>query len=286
MKHDWRKFLRWKLWHLHPIPALLLAAVSGAGVIWIFVTHREESIAAYPIYTLAAYALTVLCIAIPKAVKGLRHFARTNPFVKPLVEDPNKRFLLGLFREQIVNFLYGGFKTVYGLVIGSWWTWADGLYNFVQGIIQLLQLTLHRKHLPVEGQWKSYRFCGYLILVMHLTMTGLVFMMIHQGQVEEYPGFMIFVIAAFTFYKLITAVIDVVKDRRHSSPVDASVYLLDLTQALFDIFSLQAAMLQIFGDGTIDVKLMNTLTGGAVCLLVLGTGVYMIRRANRELKKM
>lgn len=284
--NGWKRFAAWKLWHPHPVLALLLAVLSGGAVIWVFVTGRDMSVAAYPIYGLAAYALTVAVIAVPKTVRWISHTMRTNRFLKPLAEDANKRFLLDLFREQIVNFLYGGFKTVYGILIGSWWTWADGLYNFVQGVIQLLQLTQHRRHLSVEKQWKSYRFIGGLILLLHLTMTGLVFMMIHQDQAEGYPGFLIFAIAAFAFYKLIFAVIDVAKDRKHTSPVDASVRLLDLTQALFAMFSLQAAMIRAFDDGTLDVKLMNSMTGGAVCLLVLGMGIYMIRRANRELKKM
>lgn len=282
----WKTFARWKFWHPHPVISLLLAALSGGLVIWVFLSGRETSFLAYPIYCLAAYALTVLVIAIPKLVKQIDKTIHTNKMIKPLVEDENKRFLLGLFGEQVINFFYGGFKVVSGCLIGSWWTWADGLYNFVQGVIQLLQLSQHRKHLSVEKQWKRYRFSGYLILLVHLTMTGLVFMMIHQNQAEEYPGFMIFAIAAFAFYKLITAVVDVARDRKHASPVDSSVYLLDLTQALFSLFSLQVAMIHAFDDGSMNVKLMNSMTGGIVCLLVLGTGIYMIRRANRELKKM
>lgn len=280
----WKAFARWKLWHPHPVLSLLLAVLSGGLVIWVFVSGRENSFLAYPIYCLAAYALTVLVIATPKMVKWINHTAHTNKLIRPLMEDKNKRFLLGLFWEQAVNFLYGGFKTVYGLLLGSWWTAADGLYNFVQGVIQLLQLAQHRKHLSVEKQWKRYRFSGYLILLVHLTMTGLVFMMIHQGQAEEYPGFLIFAIAAFAFYKLITSIVDVAKDRKHVSPVDSSVYLLDLAQALFSLFSLQVALIHAFDDGSLNVKLMNSLTGGAVCLLVLGMGIYMILRANRELK--
>lgn len=282
----WKAFARWKIWHPHPVISLLLAILSGGLVIWIFVSGKENSFLAYPIYCLAAYALTVLVIAAPKMVKWIHHTAHTNKWVKPLVEDENKRFLLGLFGEQVINFFYGGFKVVSGFFMGSWWTWADGLYNFVQGVIQLLQLAQHRKHLSAHEQWKRYRFCGFLILLVHLTMTGLVFMMIHQNQAEEYPGFMIFAIAAFAFYKLITAVVDVARDRRHASPVDSSVYLLDLTQALFSLFSLQVAMIHAFDDGSMNVRLINSMTGGIVCLLVLGTGIYMIRRANRELKNL
>ena len=281
----WKAFARWKGWYPHPVVTLLLAVIAAAGLAGVFWCGLEESFLAYGVYCLAAYALTVLVIGVPKLVQWVQEKVLKHKLVRPLVEDKNKRFLLGLLREEVVNLFYGIFKTVSGLWLGVAWVWADGLYNLVQGIIQLGQLTLHRKHLPVEKQWKSYRLCGGMILLLHLTMTGLVFMMIHRGQAEEYPGFLIFATAAFTFYKLISSFVDVAKDRKHVSPVDSSVRMLDLTQALFSLFSLQVALLHAFDDGSVDAKLMNSLTGGAVCLLVMGTGIYMIRRANRELKK-
>lgn len=282
----WKAFARWKCWNPHPVVTLLLCTISGIGLVWIFSGGRETRFYAYPIYCIAAYAVTVLCVGIPRIVRWIREAVLDHKLIRPLVEDESKRFMLDLFREQIINFGYGLFKTISGILLGVAWVWADGLYNLVQGIIQLAQITLHRKHLPVEKQWKSYRITGWMILLVHLTMTGLVFMMIHQGQAEEYPGYMIFATAAFAFYKLITAFIDVARDRKHASPVDSSVYLLDLTQALFSLFSLQVAMIHAFDDGTLNAMLMNSATGGAVCLLVMGTGVYMIRRAGRELKKL
>lgn len=282
----WRAFARWKIWHPHPALILLLSVLAGAALTWIFAKGKETSFLAYPVYCVSAYAVTVLALGIPKIIDWVKNKVLTNAYIQPLVEDEQKRFLLDLFREQIVNFGYGLFKTISGIWMGVAWIWADGLYNLVQGIIQLAQLALHRKHLPIEKQWKSYRVCGFMILLLHLTITGLVFMMIHQGQAEEYPGYMIFATAAFAFYKLITAMVDVARDRKHASPVDSSVYLLDLTQALFSLFSLQVAMIHAFDDGTLDAKMMNSLTGGVICLMVMGTGVYMLRRANRELKKL
>lgn len=282
----WKQFAGWKLWHPHPVLTLLLSLLSGAAVIWTFAVGREQTLTAYLIFGIAAYAVTVLAVGIPGIIRWIRINVLDNPLVKPLVESPERRFLLGLFRGEVVNLGYGIFKTVSGFLLCSAWIWADGLYNLIQGIIQLGQFTQHRRHLPIEKQWKSYRLCGWMILVMHLTMTGLVFMMIHRGQAEEYPGYMIFATAAFTFYKLISSLIHVAKDRKHRSPVDSSVRMLDLTQAWFSVFSLQVALLHAFDDGSVDARLMNSLTGGAVCMLVMATGIYMICRANRDLKKL
>lgn len=284
----WKSLGHWKGWKSilfpHPLLVLLLTVLSAAGLGWIFFSGREQTLLAYPIYCLATYSLTTLVITIAKNAKLWTRKFHDSALSRNLLQDENRMFLLTLFREEIVNLLYGLFKLVSGVLLGSFWQLADGLYNLTQGLIQLLQLILHRKHLPMEQQWKSYRFCGWMILVMHLTMIGVMFQMIFRGEAEEYPGYMIFATAAFTFYKLISAIVDVAKDRKHSSPVDASVRMLELTQALFSIFSLQVALLHVFADTTINQAMMNSLTGCTVSLMVLGTGVYMIRRANRDMK--
>lgn len=58
-----------------------------------------------------------------------------------------------------------------------------------------------------------------------------------------------------------------------------------LAQALYNLFVLQVGLLWVFGGENYPwQKLMNNITGTAVCLLVLGMGIHMIRRANQNLK--
>ena len=80
--------------------------------------------------------------------------------------------------------------------------------------------------------------------------------------------------------------IRIAKDRKHVSPVDSSIRMLGLAQVFFAIFSLQASMFHTFGTGASWEHLMNILTGCTVCLLIVSIGIYMIRRGNREIKKL
>ena len=61
--------------------------------------------------------------------------------------------------------------------------------------------------------------------------------------------------------------------------------MLEFSQAFFAIFSLQASMLHTFGSNAPWEQWTNLATGCAVCLLTVAMGMYMIRRANRELRK-
>ena len=103
---------------------------------------------------------------------------------------------------------------------------------------------------------------------------------------EESGEIMIIATAAFAFYKFISSFIDIARDRKHTRPVDSSVRMLELSQAIFAMFSLQAGLLHVFGTGESWEHWLNLAVGCVVCLLTVCMGIYMIRRANREMKQL
>lgn len=275
----------WKLVFGLPYPLLLLlGAACGAGLVWVFVQDLDQWIPAYFLYALSAYCLAGLCVKLPSALRRGKAWLEAHPKVAALLANEELKFRLELYLEQMINFAYGIFKITSGVIYGSAWIGCDGIYNMAQALIQLFQILRRKKAGTLEKQWKSYRFCGVLILLMHLTLTGIVFQMVNWNRAEEQGEIMIIATAAFAFYKVIASFVDLAKDRRHTHPVDSSVRMLELSQAIFAIFSLQASMLHTFGTGERWEGWLNMGTGCLVCLLVAAMGVYMIRRGNREIK--
>ena len=119
---------------------------------------------------------------------------------------------------------------------------------------------------------------------MHLTLIGVVFQTVNWHRVSESGEIMLIATAAFAFYKFISAFVDLARDRKHTRPIDLSVRMLSLSQAIFAIFSLQAGLLHTFGTGEIWEDFLNLAVGCLVCFLTVAMGFYMIRRANREIK--
>jgi len=76
----------------------------------------------------------------------------------------------------------------------------------------------------------------------------------------------------------------VAKDRKHRHPIDSSVRMLELSQAIFAMFSLQASLLHTFGTNAPWEHTLNIATGCTVCLLIMAMGIYMIRRGSREIR--
>ena len=288
MKEYWNRFVNWSGWKkVFPFPAwadILMFLIFGAGLIWVFLNDLDMWWPSYILYIFSAYSLTSLCVKFSAVIRWGRNWRSSHPKTDAALHNEELKFSLELYIEQIVNFAYGISKIVSGVVIGSAWIGADGIYNFVQALIQLFQILRRKKPGTMVEQWKSYRFCGVLILLMHLSLIGIVFQMVNWNRVEESGEIMIIATAVFAFYKFISSFIDLAKDRKHTHPVDSSVRMLDLSQAIFAIFSLQAGLLHTFGTGESWEHWMNFGVGCVVCLLTVAMGIYMIRRANREIK--
>lgn len=285
-KNLWNCIRNWQHWHRilypHPVVVILLVLITLMGLPWVFLTGRDFTAVAYCLYGISVYALiTFLAVCV-----------KYLPEIKEKIQKRSESsaesgaFGMGLYVEQVINFLYGGWKIGNGILAGSVWIGTDGIYNFIQSLIQLYQILRHKKMLTHRQKWQTYRQCGFLILVLHIPMTVLVFQMIHLGRHEESTEIAIISTAAYTFYKLIKAIVEVAQDRKHPDPVGSAVYFLDFAQALYNLFVLQVGLLWVYGGTTfVHQKLMNTLTGGAVCLLVCGMGIYMVCRGKRDMKK-
>lgn len=288
IKEYWNRFLRWNGWKkIFPLPVwavIMLFIACCAGLVWVFANGLDMWWPAYILYGASAYSLTALCIKLPGVVRREQRWLKNHPRVEGLLKNKELHFKLELYIEQFINFAYGIFKIVSGVIVGSAWIGADGIYNLVQALIQLFQILRRKKQGSLQQQWKSYRFCGVLILLMHLTLIGIVFQMVNWNRVEESGEIMIIATAAFAFYKFISSFIDLAKDRKHIRPVDSSVRMLELSQAIFAIFSLQCGLLHTFGSGEAWEHWLNLAMGCVVCLLTVSMGIYMICRANRETK--
>lgn len=77
------------------------------------------------------------------------------------------------------------------------------------------------------------------------------------------------------------------KHRKLETPVLAAAKMLSFACALMSILATQTAMLTQFdSSGSNFPRIMNAITGSVVCFLIFGLAVWMVHRANKEMKKM
>ena len=96
---------------------------------------------------------------------------------------------------------------------------------------------------------------------------------------KKYPDVVVISIAAYTFYKIITAVIHMVRVRKLRSPLLTALRNIGAANALVSLLTIQTTMLASFSSegSSLDANLMNAVTGFAVCVLVAALGISMIR---------
>lgn len=120
----------------------------------------------------------------------------------------------------------------------------------------------------------------------NISLTDVVVLVIRKNEGFQYAGYLIYIMAMYAFYNIITAVMNVVKYRKYRSPVMSAAKIVSLAAALVSMLSLETAMLTQFGstDTEMSRRIMTACTGAGVCTMILAMAVYMIYHATRELK--
>lgn len=288
-----------KIFFLPPLATVLISIPSFAFVFFVLGTGIDGA-AAYVSYGLSAYAMVITVTGFTRIVKAIRNGIGRHPLVKKLLAHPlGGRYLtdaafraeVSLYPSLFINMLYATVKMASGILYGSVWFVTLSAYYILLAVMRFLVLTsARRKHngADLAAEFRRYRLCGALLAFMNLALSGMVLFIIRQDGGYDYPGILIYVMAMYTFYAVITAVINLVKLRRHGSPVLSAAKAINLTAALVSVLSLETAMLGQFGenDDYFFRMVMTASTGAAVCGFVLAMAVYMIVRATRQLKKM
>ncbi len=99
---------------------------------------------------------------------------------------------------------------------------------------------------------------------------------------------LIYVIAAYSFYSIITAVVNLVKFRKHGSLLLSAVKVINLVSAMVSIMTLETAVFARFDseDDADFQHIMTSITGGVVCVIVIVMAAFMIWRFCLQLKKL
>ena len=132
-----------------------------------------------------------------------------------------------------------------------------------------------------EAELIPCRRAGALLLAMDLALAFLVSRMIGHNESNDYPGVMIYAMAAYTFYAATLAIVNVCRARRHSSPIFSAVKVVNLTAAMVSMLSLEAAMLDRFGDPSLFRQRMLGVSGLVVCVIIVGMSVSLTHPERR-----
>lgn len=284
------KKLLLRILYPHFAIALPIIAVAAFGLAAVFAYGLEGHPISYVVYVLSFYALCVVCANAAQLVKKTKQYLHRNIYTERYLSDAELRVRISLYTGTLINIGYAVFKLFTGVYYSSLWFGGVAVYYMVLSLIRFLLIRNYRRSVKLaedtrQYEWKSYRLCGILLLLLNIAITGMVVQMVWHNKTYYYPGFIVYASAAYTFYRMTVAVIKVF-GKKVSNPILLSAKALDLSMALMAMFALQTAMFVSFGEQMTDAerRLMNVLTGGAVCILVLCIAFYMIIKSTKKLR--
>lgn len=290
---DWKKIGKKLLFP--PIWTIVLLTVTcTVALVEIFINGLEMSPLAYVCYVLSFYTLTVICIVcwkvLPGNYKSVKNKMHENKYIDRYMTDAVFKSNVGLYRSLAINLIYIVVNVVSGYIYQTYWFVIFAIYY---GIIAMMRFLLVRYVIknPIGknhlGELKRARSCAYILMTVNLALSGAVLMMVFWGRGFQYQGFLIYVIAMYTFYITVTAVIDMIKYRKYKSPILSITKVIKMTSAIFSMLFLETAMFAQFGaDTSPEVKrLIIMLTGAGISIAVVSMAIYIIVQTTREIKE-
>lgn len=286
-----------KIFCLNPVLTILIAFPSFVFVIYTLTCGEENTIMAYASYSLSAYAMIISITGVVRIAKlgrkGIRELPQIQkivslPMITKYLEEMQFRTEAALYQGFFMNLVYVGIKLVSGVIYHSVWFGALSVYYMFLALMRFSLIHYVQKKedtFDYAGEWKRYRVCGGILLFMNVALVAIVVLVVLEKEGFEYPGMLIYVMAAYTFYAITIAIINVVKYRKYGSPILSAAKVINLTAALVSILSLETAMLSQFGDKKDEYfrQIMTSVTGGVISVLVLGMAIFMLVCSTRKL---
>lgn len=273
----------------------LLTAVSAVALPAIFLYGLDQHPIGYAVYALSFYTLTVDVIAcintIPNRYRAVRQKIYAHPYGMRYMTDVSFRTHVSLWLSLGTNLFYVAANLFSGILYRSVWSITLAVYYTILAVMRFLLLRFvnrngfGQKRIP---ELRRARLCGMILMTMNLALSGVVLLVIRSGEGFRYAGMMIYVMALYTFWITVTAILDIIRYRTYNSPVLSVTKTIKFAAALVSMLSLETAMLAEFGseaDSPVFEQIMVGATGAGICLIVTILSVLILIRTTKAIRE-
>ena len=287
---DWKKIGR-QLLFPHPLAAGLLFPAALIMMLICVLHLGPEAPLTIVSYALSFCGLVLVCVRIPDIIRLVHRFRQENRYYLMYRNDVQLRINLSLYGAFAFNTVYALFQLGLGLRHRSVWFYAMAGYYLLLAVMRLTLVRHTRRHAAGEDtplEWRKYRFCGWLLLVMNLALAIFTLYFVYRIRTFLHHEITTIAMAAYTFTALTVAIINAVRYRKYGSPAYSAAKAISLASATVSMLTLENAMLTAFGQDSSEAfrQIILGVSGVAVIFVVQGIALYMIVNAHRKLKSM
>ena len=273
---------------------VLLVIVSAVALATVFLKGWSQTFVAYISYAVSFYTLCVVCIycalVLPKQYAAIKQRIYDNPLGNRYMTDRVFRVHISLTVSFAISMLYALINIWSWHRMKSSWFMVLAVYYVIMAVMRYLLMRyvrIQKIGTSMLQEWKRSRSCACILLLINLSLSGAVLMILYQSKGYDYPGILIYVMALYTFYSTIHAVVDIVKYRKLGSPVMSTAKIVSLSAALVSMLNLETAMFAQFGTEMApeNQRIFIILTGAGVSITVVTLSILLIISANQEIRR-
>lgn len=242
----------------------------------------------YSCYALSAlglvYLIYTLILFAPKLKQKIKNFLMKFKLTNKMLNEYDFRTIIFASCSLMFGLAYAGFNLTIAILERSIWFGALAGYYSLLALMRAFVVFYHvskKRHNEneLEQKWreqKTYKRTGIMLILLPVAMSCFVVQMVVENKSFVHAGLMIYVSATYAFYKIIMAIINLIKSKNKTSDYTIkAVRSINFADALVSILALQSAMLKEF-SGDLNAGLYNAITGAVVCVLTVVLGLYMI----------
>lgn len=285
---NWKKIGQYLLYpHLAVIICLL--PISIIFLVYSLINLSSISILAILSYLLAFYLLVVICFRIPNIIKFFKKFKQKNKFIQKWLSDVHLRINVLLYISLIWCAGFAIFQLSLGIYYKSFWFYSMFGYYFILCVMRFYLFNHTRKYRAKEQikiEYKKYILCGWLLLFINLALTVIVFFIVYFDRTFNHSEIITITLAVYTFLSFTFAIINLVKYKKHKSPVYSASKIISLITACVSMITLETTMLTTFDSGNSPIfrRVIICFTGFAVITFAITMATIMIVRGNKQIK--
>lgn len=224
----------------------------------------------------------------------IKEFLYKYKYVEKYLTDDIFQTQTMLLASLAMNIAAATFKFVMGVWFGSKWLVTVSIYFLTLSAMRLLLLNRERKSKKLETpehkrlyDLKSYRACGYMVLFINMIVGRMIVQMLVDNEGYDYPGLMLYLIGLFAIANFANAIYNVKKYWHIYNPMISAAKRLSFSTALVLLYTLQTSALARFGNNHEQLRrLLNSISGAVVELVLFTMAILMIVRSNQEMHKL
>lgn len=286
-------------------PNIFVAAVTGIFLIgFVILTAlvlttdflpKNLGFFSYIFYFFSALFLGyfIYCIVYlaPRAKNSVVEWADKRDFTRKIVGQYGFRTIAFATVSCIVSLANAAVNGITGIITGSMWFLSLGVYYLLLSAMRGLALFTHSGGRKIkredkngaETELKAYIILGIGLIILPVALSAVIWEIVGSDKGFVKSGYMIYFSAAYTFYKVISSVVNTVKARKEDAMTVRAVRNINLADAGASLLALQTSMFKAFSPD-MNLGYANAVMGAIVCALTIAIGVFMTVNGGKKLK--